>query len=784
MARYLFACLFACLLPVFTPAHGTVLNENTGFSPLWQDLELLIDPDKIWQSPTELPEQGWQNAGKRVPNFAPSNQGYWFRGKLHNQSAQNHWYLYMDFPLLEKLDIYLRPEGEKDWQAFPVGRFVPRKDRPVHDMMPTLPLILENGKSLHIMLHVETRTTVQFPLFVASEEDLEDHKFRHHAGNFVFYGIMIALILYNLFLFFAIRQPAFGYYVIYLASLTLYIMCMKGHSPLLLITESREIELLFVILNMGLTPMFAALFIRHFLRIDKYASELLVPVKILIFSAGISIIIGASGWYFIWVKLVTLNALSFSVLMLVAGLLALKRGNRSALYFLMAWTMIIISTFAYAGLINGLLPYNDFTSNVMEIGTASEALLLSLALADAIRRIRQAKLRAQEIAAQEVNAANRALQKVVEALEASNAEKDEFLSIASHELRTPMHALIASLDLLRKNPEDMQYFESLQAGANMLSRHVENMVAYCEINTDKLAQENVDFNLNELIDELHAYAQGQLKNRPVQFIIEKDTCLPVWLKGDRLNLYRLLLNLLDNACKFTPAGSITFGVHQLHREESSIYLNFSFQDTGQGIDDNLRDKLFQVFSMADRSMNRRQSGLGLGLAVGAKLAQHLNSFLHFDSSPRQGTLVDFKIMFEVAHAPNVVKLKRSHILVVEDNHTNALLLCKMLNKLGHSSDVAEDGAVALQKLAEQQYDAILMDCQMPILNGWQVTEAIRHTPSAYQHIPIIAVTANASSDDRARCQNVGMDDFLQKPLRLNTLDTTLQRWLGSPKKAS
>jgi two-component system, sensor histidine kinase LadS len=783
MARYLFACLFMCLLPGFSPAYGTVLDEKTGFMPIWQDFQVLIDTDKIWHTPSELPDTGWQTIGTRVPNFAPSKHSYWLRGELHNQSQQTHWLLYLDFPLLENFDIYLRPEGQTTWQAFHLGRFIPRKERPVHDMMPTLPLSLENGQRLQIVLHVNTRTTVQIPLFVASQEALDTHTFTQHAGNFIFYGMMLALILYNLFLFFAIRKAAFGYYVVYLTSLSLYILSMKGHSPLLLLTESREIELLLVIINMGLTPLFAALFIRHFLHIEKYVPELLLPVKILVFSAALSIVMGMSGWYFIWVKMVTLNSLSFAVLMLVAGLLALKRGNRSALYFLMAWTMIIISTFAYAGLINGLLPYNDFTSNVMEIGTASEALLLSLALADAIRRIRQEKLRAQEIAAQEINAANRALQKVVEALETSNAEKDEFLSIASHELRTPMHALIASLDLLRKNPEDIQYLESLQAGANMLSRHVENMVAYCEINTDKLAQENIDFNLNELIDELHTYAKGQLKNRPVQFIVEKDANLPAWLKGDRLNLHRLLLNLLDNACKFTPAGSIIFGIHQMHREETSVYLNFSLRDTGQGIDDNLRDKLFQVFSMGDRSMNRRQSGLGLGLAVGAKLAQHLNSFLHLDSSPRQGTLVDFKITFAIAHAPNIVKLKRSHILVVEDNHTNALLLCKMLNKLGHSSDVAEDGAVALQKLTTQNYDAILMDCQMPILNGWQVTEAIRKTPSHYQQIPIIAVTANASSDDRARCKNVGMDDFLQKPLRLNTLDTTLQRWLGTPQKA-
>lgn len=773
--------LCLCLLGPLQ-AEAAVLSDSSGFKPLWPELELLLDPLQSWQNPDQLPSSGWQLGSQRVPSFGPSNNAYWFRTRLENQSQQNKWFLHLDFPLLEQMDFYIRYEGEDTWQKFASGRFVPRAQRAVADMMPSLPLQLNPGTYVDVILHVKTRTTVQLPLFVATEENLQHYNNSQLANHFIFIGMMLALILYNLFLFLAIRQAAFGYYVVYLTSLCFYILSMKGMGPLLIWTENRPLELSLIILAMGLTPLFAALFVRHFLRIDKYAPELRSSIKILLISSLVSIPLGWAGFYFVWVKLATLNALAFSLLMLVAGIIAWRRGNQSATYFLLAWCMIIISTFTYAGLINGLLPYNQFTSNIMEIGTASEALLLSLALADAIRRIRKAKLKAQELAALEVNAANRALQKVVEALEMSNAEKDEFLRIASHELRTPMHALTASLDLLRKNPDEHQYLESLQVGSSMLNRHVENMVAYCELNTDKLAHENINFDLTELLNELALYCKSQLKGRPVQFILETDAQLPQWLRGDRLNLQRLLLNLLDNACKFTPAGHVTLAVHLLHREENNVYLNFSVQDSGQGVDEALQHKLFQLFSMADRSMTRRQSGLGLGLAVSAKLAQHLNSFLHFDSSPRAGTLVEFKVTLDLGHGPNVVPIKRSHILVVEDNHTNAMLLCKMLTKLGHSSDVAADGAIALQKLAEQTYDAILMDCQMPIMDGWQVTRAIRDSETPYQKIPIIAVTANASSEDRARCHEAGMDDFLQKPLRLATLDDALHRWLTPSQK--
>lgn len=782
MQRSVFALIFSILLLGSLDARGLVLNDTQSFTPLWPHMELLIDPGKNWHTPGALPPQGWQSGSRQVPSFGPSAKSYWFKTRLENHSKENAWFLLLEFSQLEQMDFYIRYKGEKTWQKFPSGRFIPLAERAVPTILPTLPLHISHGSYADIMLHINTRTTVQVPLFIATQNALAKYNASQLATHYIFAGMMLALMLYNLFLYLAIRQPAFGFYVAYLASLCFYILTMKGMGPLLLFTESRDLELNLIIVAMGITPLFSALFIRHFLRTDKYVPEINLSLRVLVVSAMISIPLGWAGWYFLWVKLATINALAFSLLMLIGGIIALRRGNQSATYFLLAWCMIIISTFTYAGLINGLLPYNQFTSNIMEIGTASEALLLSLALADAIRRIRKAKLKAQELAALDVNAANRALQKVVEALEMSNAEKDEFLRIASHELRTPMHALTASLDLLRKNPDDTQYIESLTVGSSMLNRHVENMVAYCELNTDKLAQENIHFNLADLIEELTQYCQSQLKGRPVHFILETDQQLPQWLKGDRLNLQRLLLNLLDNACKFTPAGHVTLGIHQLHREDNSVYLNFSVQDTGQGVDENLQHKLFQLFSMADRSMTRRQSGLGLGLAVSAKLAQHLNSFLHFDSSPRAGTLVEFKINLNIGHPPNVVPIKRSHILVVEDNHTNAMLLCKMLTKLGHTSEVAEDGAIALQKIGQQTYDAILMDCQMPIMDGWHVTQAIRETDAPYRHIPIIAVTANASSEDRVRCTESGMDDFLQKPLRLATLDEALHRWLGAGKK--
>ncbi|WP_395051446.1 ATP-binding protein [Flavobacterium sp.] len=358
--------------------------------------------------------------------------------------------------------------------------------------------------------------------------------------------------------------------------------------------------------------------------------------------------------------------------------------------------------------------------------------------------------------------------------------KQQFLSNMSHEIRTPMNSIVGFTNVVLKtelNQNQKEYIDAIKKSGESLIILINDILDLAKVDAGKMSFNHNPFNLEESITDVFKLLNPKCQEKNLKFIKEYDTSIPKTVVGDTIRLRQIMLNLISNAIKFTSKGKVCISTRVTNEDAEKITIEFVVSDTGIGIPENKLSHIFYNFEQASDEISKEYGGTGLGLSIVKQLVELQGGSIYVKSKVGEGStfgfLMDFSKTMETKVEETTLilnnenKSQKISVLVAEDIPLNQMLIKIILEDFGFDCDIAENGKVVLKKLQEKEYDIILMDIQMPEMNGFEATDYIRNTMNS--QIPIIALTADVTSIDIEKSKKIGMDDYISKPIDENLL---------------
>jgi two-component system sensor histidine kinase/response regulator len=776
----LLLALSLVLLPRAWAAAPLVLDDRSGSVEAWPALTMLSDPggrlgiDAVLAAPGRFAAPVTRHATLGV-----QPDPVWLHIPV-SVPAQSRaaWILGIDYAVLNKVELYVVVDGRVRQHAL-AGNLQPVEQGARRVRTPAVLLDLAPGKRHDLYLRIENTGPLVLPIRFAQPSVFHAEAGDEQLLQGLLLGLCLCLLLYSLGQAINLREPLFAKYALLLLGTVLFSADFFGIGSQYVWGSNRWMNIhaggLFVLMSSGGAYLFVEQALARPGR-DRLFSRLMKTGAALTAAAAL-----AFGLDLISVGQMVAVASTLGIMPMLLGLPgAWKRargGDAVGFYFLGGWALSFGGSLALSRMVGGAVPANFWTMHAFQFATSIDMVIFMHVLGLRTSAIRDAMLRAQT----------------------ATRLKSDFLANMSHEIRTPMNAIIGMSRLALASepaPRLRNYLGKILGAGEHLLGIVNDILDLSRIEAGQMRIERIEFDLSELLEQLSNLAATRRDARRVELVFRVAPGVPARLLGDPLRLGQVLINLTSNAVKFTERGEIAVAVEVANRGADAVTLRFTVTDTGIGMDEEQLARLFQPFRQGDDSFTRKFGGTGLGLSISKQLVELMQGTISVTSIPGVGSSFSFTVALgqgapgagELA-APqprahqgrefavrDLACLRGARILLVEDNANNREVALDFLAAAPVQVDVAAHGGEAVRMVQQNDYDLVLMDIQMPEVDGMSATRRIRAN-GAFAALPIVAMTAHAMAGDRERSLAAGMNDHIAKPIDPDVLFRTLLAWI-------
>ncbi|MCU0422460.1 MAG: ATP-binding protein [Bacteroidia bacterium] len=763
-------------LVVFSVKAQIIIDEqniNKGifinpYASIYDRGEVAPDENRLWIDSTQK-----QPSRILQLNTGFTNHYYTIQFAVNNTTNQTlTYFLETGRPITDEVNLY-ELNGNSKLHLQQTGDLIPFNQRAFPSRRSVFKITIQPNTQKRYVLQLKSDgEVINMATTLYTVDEFVEESSTEQLIYGLFYGLILLAGIAYLFFYFALKEISFLYYSFYVWSAGLMQFSIDGlyyeiFAPMAGIWSAKS-----VLIFAGIGASLLLKYSQNFLRVNNHLPRLNNIYNLMLLANALFLAGFIMYPQILPISYPLMNILGLlSLFLTIYTIFRLQYKGIHVDYYFTAGFICLVSALTIFILNNfGIIPNSFFTHYSSKFGTGIEVIFLSLSMSNLIRKLKSEKEIAQTIA--------------LKKSEDMNELKSYFMNNMSHELRTPLNAIMGISDMLLQSTTNAEVKENLSvikySSHNLLSS-VNDVLDFSKIERGELTLEKTAFETQKAFDQIKFYMQKQAIDKGLLFTWNVASPLPVELIGDANRLIQILNNVISNAIKFTSHGRVEVTITVNRETDKQVVLCIEVKDSGIGIPKEKMDTIYEAFTQESMTHKRKFGGLGLGLTIVKKLVDLYNGKININSTPGVGTTCMVQLPFEINAFSSVTLLSDSaitatddniNILIVEDNALNQLIMKKVLSKeVKFSFRVANHGAEALTLMQQQQFDIVLMDLQMPVMDGYECTLAIREGKAGndYQQIPIIAITADVMEGTKSRTKEIGMNAYLSKPFNHDEL---------------